>query len=53
MAVTEAAPLGWHQARLAVDDNTANARLELNGRFEPDVVFEPAGAKSNLIQQAA
>jgi hypothetical protein len=39
MAVTEAAPLGWHQARLAVDDDTANARLELNGRFEPDVVF--------------
>jgi len=39
MAVTKPAPLGWHQARLAVDDDPANTRLELIRGFEPDVVF--------------
>ena len=39
MAVTEAATLRWHHAWLAIDNHTANARLELIGRFEADVVF--------------
>jgi hypothetical protein len=39
MAVTEPAPLRWHQTRLAVDYDTTNTRLKLVRRFEPDVVF--------------
>jgi hypothetical protein len=39
MAVTQATTLRGHHARFAVDDDTANARLELIRRFEPDVVF--------------